>query len=973
MASSNHCNQFDIGAALDFAIQNGLSERSTIDEHVVRKKLQRESKEAYEREMKLWNSYTIRFPESDPRNMRTMKHFAEVVGMTTPGRLDKTGKATTWSVRNKMRRFYNMWERDYKVSIPEEVKLSVAPYVDGELADKLGLSREKRRPTFLTIANYVHLQEQLWTRDHHDYVHEGSRVDSANLLNTHCFTSARLREVCQAVYKDIICMVGWKDGEPEFKVDFKREHTKGMQDTPKKPEHPLAEKIEGEDGPPPLFAQPILHWLANFLSAQAFRDFKTVDQILALTPRPGESYRILDWADDKRDQPVFPEWTAEGPKDKPKSPKSWGTQASAWAVRAGFTEGMGLHASRREALIKVDDNGYSMGQVMKFAAHRNPRTLVGHYLADMTNVDGTASFLGLKPRRDLTEDFRSASMRREPNLPSALPAKLREALQSQPDYSEITSQIKALLYKIDTAGLGEDRKHLIAQRDQLYRQRSQLVMDALETYQQDYSRVSHSEGEQEAKDWRRVQFDRVRHMMPERGRLADSLPTRVAPRSDVWVTTLRDLIALRTNNCRVAYQEALRPSDGRCPVAFCGQEMDSSWITNRQGWENHCQRHLDSGTFPLRCNPVIFRHAVACAGYCPACLRNTLLPASQRMRQFLDLPAWKRHISRCVSESISSQENSVSIPCLYISCSSVLVCRSDLIYHLDDAHGIEGLTVRVEEKWTSNAGRPKQRSRRPLPSDKPIKSTLYSTVGIDTHAFSESWRQEQETLGQATVCAQIDDHGLYELSLDTPRLLQSGFPPDTMPEIATPAEVPDILSSTRGSAELPPFGEPDEDVLLTSMLDPRLSEPSVSLVQSSLTETLSVAGTNQDSVTSDSAGENQAESGHAADVAMETPVPLDAEQDIWQVEKLLAKWKQGRTVWYLVKWQGFENKDNSWEVTVNISPEMVKDFDASFQGNDAGVELIDKRLRNGKSEYLVKWLGRPQKENSWLRAADIRE
>lgn len=59
MASSNRRNRFDIGAALDFAIQNGLSERSTIDEHVVRKKLQRKSKEAYEREMKLWESYVI--------------------------------------------------------------------------------------------------------------------------------------------------------------------------------------------------------------------------------------------------------------------------------------------------------------------------------------------------------------------------------------------------------------------------------------------------------------------------------------------------------------------------------------------------------------------------------------------------------------------------------------------------------------------------------------------------------------------------------------------------------------------------------------------------------------------------------------------------------------------------------------------------------------------------------------------------
>ncbi len=49
------------------------------------------------------------------------------------------------------------------------------------------------------------------------------------------------------------------------------------------------------------------------------------------------------------------------------------------------------------------DGGYSLGQVMKFAAHRNSKTLVGHYLDDMSNVDGAAVFLGLEPRRDLTE------------------------------------------------------------------------------------------------------------------------------------------------------------------------------------------------------------------------------------------------------------------------------------------------------------------------------------------------------------------------------------------------------------------------------------------------------------------------------------------------------------------------------------------------------------------------------------------
>jgi hypothetical protein len=53
---------------------------------------------------------------------------------------------------------------------------------------------------------------------------------------------------------------------------------------------------------------------------------------------------------------------------------------------------------------------------MKFAAHRNLKTLVGHYLDNMSNVDGAVVFLGLEPRRDLIEDFRSASIKRSLDL-----------------------------------------------------------------------------------------------------------------------------------------------------------------------------------------------------------------------------------------------------------------------------------------------------------------------------------------------------------------------------------------------------------------------------------------------------------------------------------------------------------------------------------------------------------------------------
>lgn len=77
-------------------------------------------------------------------------------------------------------------------------------YIEGELAQKIGLLTGKkalREKAFMTIENYVHMQNRLWINDFHDYVHEGSRVDMANLLNTHCFTSARCQELCQARYK----------------------------------------------------------------------------------------------------------------------------------------------------------------------------------------------------------------------------------------------------------------------------------------------------------------------------------------------------------------------------------------------------------------------------------------------------------------------------------------------------------------------------------------------------------------------------------------------------------------------------------------------------------------------------------------------------------------------------------------------------------------------------------------------------
>ncbi|KAK3394980.1 hypothetical protein B0H63DRAFT_492051 [Podospora didyma] len=167
--------------------------------------------------------------------METMKHFAETVGRSTKARLDKKlNRPTVKTIRNKIRKFMSAWERETNQPIPKAVHDLMCPYIRNVLRHKIPLSIEEKAPTFLTIENYVHMKVKFWQGDHHNYVHEGLRVYLSCLLNAHCYTGARLQEICMAQYKDLLCMVGWKDGEPEIKLSFKRELAKGMQDTPKK-------------------------------------------------------------------------------------------------------------------------------------------------------------------------------------------------------------------------------------------------------------------------------------------------------------------------------------------------------------------------------------------------------------------------------------------------------------------------------------------------------------------------------------------------------------------------------------------------------------------------------------------------------------------------------------------------------------------------------------------------------------------
>lgn len=120
------------------------------------------------------------------------------------------------------------------------------------------------------------------------------------------------------------------------------------------------------------------------------------------------------------------------------------------------------------------DSGASIGQVAKFAAQRNVNTLVNHYLHALTTVDGAACYLGLQPRNDLTEEFRTATMKRNPDLQQSIPSKLQNELKSRDDYVAITRQIEDVSLQIKTATDDAARDQLKDERLKLYYSRAKL-------------------------------------------------------------------------------------------------------------------------------------------------------------------------------------------------------------------------------------------------------------------------------------------------------------------------------------------------------------------------------------------------------------------------------------------------------------------------------------------------------------------
>lgn len=104
-------------------------------------------------------------------------------------------------------------------------------------------------------------------------------------------------------------------------------------------------------------------------------------------------------------------------------------------------------------------------------------------------------------------------------------------------------------------------------------------------------------------------------------------------------------------------------------------------------------------------------------------------------------------------------------------------------------------------------------------------------------------------------------------------------------------------------------------------------------------------------------------------------------EDFYNVECILDRRGRGTYKEYLVKWEGFSSKENSWVPMDNfVDPLMIKDYEKyrkqtlqrkALYGFFVVEAILSRRDDRGRRENLVKWEGCPASENSWVEEEDF--
>ena len=353
-----------------------------------------------------------------------------------------------------------------------------------------------------------------------------------------------------------------------------------------RPKHGLYEDME------PLFANPLLPFLAIAIANNAFRDYDSPESIFAIpAPRRGTA-TILKFKNSFLDIPFFQRMSRDGPTGEHEDAPSYHRRKVELGHRAGYVVNITTHAGRRESMVKVGgrslgprmiyalltlfaEDGYEETEIIKFSGHSD-RDVRREAYATSLLVDGQASYWNKERDTELMDSFRGMSLQWHPSMIHSLPAKVQDDLRHRSDFVARHEEIKSLGEKLKGLTVEAEVEAAKKRQQELRWKQRQAMSEELSKWRD----IQHGDRDTDPKDTdlkddvasRPALFNRIRHLDPLRNRLASSLFKNDPLRSLAGIKVLRDMIALYKENVLVAYRPSSCPKNGCCPE--CGKSMD---------------------------------------------------------------------------------------------------------------------------------------------------------------------------------------------------------------------------------------------------------------------------------------------------------------------------------------------------------------------------------------------------------------